>query len=610
MSTSINTVSWAGFISALLKESWSILKSPGPVLKGVLWTLRFRPERKWSLGKLLEHQAARIPDRPAIRYQSEQWSYQQLNARANQVAKWLQEQGVQAGDVVAIMMQTHPELLACIAGVVKLGAVVGILNYNQREAVLAHSIGLIKPKVVIVSADCIAALESTEFNPNQDACTPYYCWSEDITPCPEGYRDLVVALASMPDSNPPSTGQVLMKQPCFYVFTSGTTGLPKASIMTHYRWLMGMCGVGLFATRLRADDVLYITLPFYHNNALTVSWGSAMGAGACVALAKKFSVSRFWDEAQEYQATAFCYIGELCGYLLNQAPSQHDRQHAVRTIVGNGLRPDIWNAFKQRFGIQRVAEFYGASESNLAFINYLNIDQTVGMCPLPYAVIDYDAEQEMPLLNPQGRHSRVKKGDTGLLITQINTLAPFDGYTDNTANTKKLLHDVFQKGDCWFNTGDLVRDMGCRHIQFMDRLGDTFRWKGENVATTEVEVVLNRFSQIEQSVVYGVRIPNTSGRAGMAAITLREPAQSLDGVALIQYLQQNLPSYAIPVFLRIRQEHDTTGTFKNRKVELKNEGFDISKVADPIYLYVSKEGQYLRLDSNAFQSICVGAKRL
>lgn len=610
MSASTDSISFLQFIKALFRENISILRQPVPVLLGLLGALRSRTTKKWSIGKLLESQAARIPERPAIRFNGGEWSYRQLNARSNQVAALLQRQGIQSGDAVAIMMETDPELLACIAGIVKLGAIAGVLNHNQRDDVLSHSINLIKPKLIIVSEECVSALATTPHYPTVDTTAAYYCLAASNKPVPEGFVDFGQALATMPDSNPASTNSVTLEQPCFFVFTSGTTGLPKASIMTHYRWLMGMCGVGLFSARLRSTDVLYVTLPFYHNNALTVSWGAAMGAGACMALSRKFSVSRFWDDIRHYRATAFCYIGELCTYLLNQPPSPMDKQHEVRVIAGNGMRPDIWDAFKQRFGIHRVAEFYGASECNLAFINYLNLDRTVGMCPLPYAVIGYDPEGEIPQRNQKGKYYKVRKAEAGLLITKINDLAPFDGYTDSAASEKKLLRNVLKKGDCWFNTGDLVRDQGFRHIQFVDRLGDTFRWKGENVATTEVEFILNKDSQIDQSVVFGVRVPNTSGRAGMAAITLNVDFEQFDTGALVKTLQQHLPSYAIPIFLRVRKAHEVTGTFKNRKVELKRDGFDLDVVNDPVFWYASQERQYKRLDGETLKAICSGDQRI
>ncbi|HET8707714.1 MAG TPA: long-chain-acyl-CoA synthetase [Pseudomonadales bacterium] len=606
MESTFNRVSLADVVRGYLRTLPDSLQ----IIKGMLYMLRIGPNRNWSLGRLLETQARRFPDRPALRFGEREWSYSEFNARVNQVAALLVRQGIRSGDVVGVLMETRPELLVCVAAVVKLGAVAGMLNYNQRDAVLMHSINLIKPKLMITSAECVAALETTSFMPQQNAAIKHFWLACDEAPCPAGFTDLEAASRSLPTDNPAATATVKMNQPCFYIFTSGTTGLPKASVMTHYRWLAGMVGVGMYSMRLRPDDVLYVVLPFYHNNALTVSWGAALGAGACMALTRKFSASRFWDEVRHYRATTFCYIGELCRYLLNQPPREADRQHAIRVIAGNGLRPEIWDEFKQRFGIPRIAEFYGASECNLAFVNYFNIDGSAGMCPLPFAVVAYDPDTEQPLRNSAGRLQRVKNGDTGLLITRISKLAPFDGYTDSKASEKKLLHNVFKKGDSWFNTGDLVRKQGFFHIQFVDRLGDTFRWKGENVATTEVEAVVNSDQQVEQAVVYGVQVPNADGRAGMAAVTLRVPLEKFNGKALASTLEQQLPGYAVPIFLRVRHEHEITGTFKNRKVELKNEGFDPEQVKDPLFYYAGREQGYRQLDDSVMAQIRSGSFRL
>src|SRR5574343_1354177 len=293
--------------------------------------------------------------------------------------------------------------------------------------------------------------------------------------------------------------------------------------MSHYRWHRCMSGMGIMGLRLRPEDVLYCPLPLYHNNALTVSWGAVVGAGASLVLVPKFSASRFWDDVRCYQATSFCYIGELCRYLLNQPARPDDRAHRVRAMLGNGLRPEIWDAFQQRFGIDHIAEFYTASECNLAFINALGLPRTTGLCPLSYAIVRMDLDTEQPVRSGRRQHmSRVQRGEVGLLITEITTRAPLDGYTDAKATEAKVLRNVFKKGDAWFNTGDLVRHQGLHHMQFVDRLGDTFRWKGENVATTEVEGVLAHQAEVAEAVVYGVTVPGADGRAGMAALTLVE----------------------------------------------------------------------------------------
>ena len=359
-----------------------------PVMAGgALHMARAKPERAFSIGLLLEQQAQRHPNRPALRFGEHQWSYRDFNGWVNQVAALFARQGVRAGDVVGLLMENRPELLVCVAATVKLGAIAGMLNFNQRDAVLTHSINLIRPKLMVTSAESVAALETTPFNPLQSNDIWHYWVGDADSERPAGYSDLMTECRAFPKHNPASTGKVKMKQPCFFIFTSGTTGMPKASVMSHYRWLMGMAGMGLLAMRLRADDVLYVPLPLYHNNALTVSWGAALGSGACLALTRKFSVSRFWDEVRQHRATAFCYIGELCRYLLNQPPSERDRQHLIRVVVGNGLRPEIWHSFKQRFGIPRIAEFYGASECNLGFVNAFNVDATAGFCPLPFAIV-------------------------------------------------------------------------------------------------------------------------------------------------------------------------------------------------------------------------------
>ncbi len=588
-----------GVISGMLDA----VKDPGPILHGMAYALRSGPDRAWSIGRLLEEQAIRNPHRPALRSGDEVWTYSALNAKANRIAALLHARGIGPGDVVAILMETRLELLACVAATVKLGAIAGMLNYQQRDAVLEHSISLIRPKLMMVSAECVSTLETTSFTPLQRPDVPYYWLPKEDDVRPDGFQDLLAEAALMPEKNPASTRKVQMHQPCFYIFTSGTTGMPKASIMSHYRWLMGMSGVGLFAMRLRSTDVFYVTLPFYHNNALTVSWGAVMGAGACMVLSPKFSASRFWDDVRHYQATAFCYIGELCRYLLNQPPSARDREHDVRVIAGNGLRPEIWQEFKDRFGITRIAEFYGASESNLGFINFFNLDGTVGLCPLPFAIVACDPETEEPLRNARGRLQKVGPGGVGLLLMRISKRAPFDGYTDPGATEKKLLRHAFRKNDCWFNTGDLVRDQGFKHIQFMDRLGDTFRWKGENVATTEVEAVINSDPQVDESVVYGVQMPGADGRAGMAAITLTVPIGQLDLSVLAGTMSQKLPPYAMPLFLRIRDAHEITGTFKNRKVELKREGFDPSQTTESIFYYAGVSQGYLPLDKTAHAAI-------
>ncbi len=580
------------------------------VPKGVFNLLRTHGDQTRSIGSVLERHARRSPQRQALLFEDRSWTYAEFNAWANRIAHVFRDHGVGSGDSVAILMENRPEVLACVAACVKLGAVAGMLNHNQREEVLSHSIQLTKARLLVVGQECVAALKSTKRTPHKrrkSKLNADLLW-DGAGDAPFGYGNLRAQAARASQQNLRQTRQVRASQPAFYIFTSGTTGMPKASVMSHLRWLRGMAGMGQAALRLRASDVFYCSLPLYHNNALTVSWGAVLGAGATLALGRKFSASRFWDEIRGYGATSFCYIGELCRYLLNQPPSHKDRDHRVRVMVGNGLRPEIWDAFQERFGISRIAEFYGASESNAAFVNGLGLKKTAGFCPMSFAIVEFDADNETPLRDARGFMRKVGKGGVGLLITRVNDRTPFDGYTDAEASAKKLFHNVFKAGDCWFNSGDLVRDQGFRHIAFVDRVGDTFRWKGENVATTQVEAALNAHPKVEQAVVYGVQLPGTDGRAGMASLSWAE--QSVDGKALADFLQNRLPAYAVPLFLRLREEQEVTGTFKFKKTDLKKAGFDPAQISEPLYALLDKKRGYQPLDQALFERICSGEVRI
>ncbi len=590
----------------------------GDLLRGVLRTLPdtlkvnggllnlalARAERSQSIGRRFEQLAQRQPQHPAVQCGDRRWSYAEFNAWANQIAAVLRAQGVRHGDAVGILIENRAEALACVLATVKLGAIAGMLNHQQRGDVLAHSLKLTRAKLLIAGEECMAALD----DPAIDLHGKGLLWDGNGS-APQGWMNLRELTAAASADNPPETAAVKMKDPCFYIFTSGTTGLPKASVMTHYRWWRGMAGMGQMTLRLDRDDVLYCCLPIYHNNALTVSWGAVLGGGATLALGRKFSATRFWDDIRRTRATAFCYIGELCRYLLNQPSSATDRDNGVRVIVGNGLRAEIWEDFQNRFGIERVCEFYGASESNVAFANGFDVARTAGFCPLPFAVVAFDADAETPVRDARGFMRKVAVGEVGLLISEITTSAPFDGYTDAKATQSKLLANVFKRGDSWFNTGDLVLNQGYRHIQFVDRIGDTFRWKGENVATTEVEAAIERCAGVAQAIVYGVQIPQADGRAGMAALTLHEPLADTQLTALATQLTAALPAYAVPVFLRLA-EAELTSTFKVRKGPLKEQGFDPARVDGPVYVLLDRQRGYERLTPDIWVRIQQGGVKL
>lgn len=560
-----------------------------------------------SVGRLVEHHARWHGQRVALQFEDRVYSYNQLNAEANRYAQVLNRSGIAGGDTVALLMDNRPETLFAAIAIVKLGAAAAMCNTKQRGDVLAHSLSLVAPAAILVGDELTEAFDALRGDIGFQSADRVWQVRDQAQTTESAYRDLLVEAQSRSADNPAETAAVDQSSPAFYIFTSGTTGMPKASVMSHTRWLRAGAGLGLAGMGLRADDVLYCPLPLYHNNALTVSWGATLCAGATFVLARKFSVSGFWPDVRRHQATAFCYIGELCRYLAEQEPDSRDRDHVVRVAIGNGLRPEIWDEFKARFGIDRICEFYGASEGNLVFVNGFNMDRTAGFCPLSFAVVDYDAVTEAPVTDADGGMQRVAKGGVGLLLTKITNMAPYEGYTDDDASESKIYRNVFKNGDAWFDTGDLVRDQGMRHIAFVDRLGDTFRWKGENVATTEVEQALDNYPGISESVAYGVEVPGADGRAGMAAIT---PEDGIDWARLAGHLQNALPPYAVPVFIRVRSgAQEVTSTFKFRKVELKKEAYTPPD-DEPVYFLPAKATAYESLTSELRARIDSGDIRL
>lgn len=545
------------------------------MVRGVVTGLLARPTSKTSIGKVFQDRAARYGDRVFLRFGDEQLTYREANEAANRYAAVLAARGVGHGDVVGIMLRNSPRTVLMMLAVVKCGAIAGMLNYHQRGDVLAHSLGLLDAKVLVAESDLVAAVTECG-NPG---------------PAPTTIEEMDRLAGTAPTTNPPSASAVLAKDTAFYIFTSGTTGHPKASVMSHRRWLAALAAFGGLGLRLKGSDTLYSCLPLYHNNALTVAVSSVINAGATLALGKSFSASRFWDEVIASDATAFIYIGEVCRYLLNQPPKPTDRAHKVRVIAGNGLRPEIWDEFTARFGIERVCEFYAASEGNTAFINIFNVPKSTGIAPMPLAYVQYDPDTGAPLRDENGRVKRAPAGQAGLLISPVNKLQPFDGYTDPAASEKKLVRNAFREGDCWFNTGDVMSPQGMGHAAFVDRLGDTFRWKGENVATTQVEAAVGADKSVEECAVFGVEVPRTGGRAGMAAIKLREGAE-FDGKELARCAYEQLPPYALPLFVRVVDSMEHTTTFKSRKVDLREHAYGPG-IEDPIYVLAGRDEGYV-----------------
>ncbi|MEQ1323568.1 long-chain-acyl-CoA synthetase [Acinetobacter soli] len=561
-----------------------------------------------GLGIAFEKAVKRNPDGAALLFEDERYTYQELNEWANQIAHYYLSLGARKGDVIAVMLENRSELLATVIALAKIGVTIALVNTSQTGKVLSHSINLVKPIALIFGDEvhhCIDEIRA-DLNINQDR----FHWfadqatRQDVGTAPHGYINLAEQIDHFPKFNPPTTHTVQGKDGLFYIYTSGTTGLPKAVIFTHSRWTLAYGTYG-HVLDLNPDDVMYVTLPLYHATGIVVCWCGVIAGSATLALRRKYSTSAFWKDVQKFNASAIGYVGELCRYLMDAPATELDRSHRVTKMIGNGMRPNIWDKFKQRFGVDEILELYASSEGNVGFSNIFNFDNTVGFSPTPYAVIAFDKEKNEPIRDKDGFCQKVKTGEVGLLVGKITRRSPFDGYTDPEKNKAVILKNVLKKGDAYFNTGDLVRDIGFRHAQFVDRLGDTFRWKGENVSTTEVENMLCEHDKIVEAVVYGVEIPHTNGRAGMAAITLADHAElnDQDLSHMASTFKKCLPAYAVPVFLRVQETVETTGTFKYQKNKLKEQAFDPNKTEERLLVLLPGESAYCDVTKDIFDNI-------
>ena len=578
------------------------------ILSGLKQAYLRTPASPTGLGIAFEKAVKRNPQGIALLFEDQSYSYRALNEWANQIAHYYLSLGAKKGDVIAVMVENRPELIATIVALAKIGVTIALVNTSQVGKVLAHSINLVNPIAVIAGEEVRAAID--EARPELKVPQDRFHWFADqetrkhAGTAPKDYVNLAQQIDQFPKFNPSTTRTVTGKDGLFYIYTSGTTGLPKAVIFTHSRWTLAYGTYG-HILNLGKDDVMYVTLPLYHATGVVVCWCGVIAGSATLAVRRKYSTSAFWKDVQKFNASAIGYVGELCRYLIDAPTTELDRAHRVTKMIGNGMRPNIWGKFKERFGVQEVLELYASSEGNVGFSNIFNFDNTVGFSPTPYAIVEFDKEKNELVRDKKGHCKKVKTGEVGLLIGKITSRSPFDGYTDPEKNKSVILKDVFTKGDSYFNTGDLVRDIGFRHAQFVDRLGDTFRWKGENVSTTEVENMVCEYHKIAEAVVYGVEIPNTNGRAGMAAITLvdGEELNEADLSAMVNVFKKCLPSYAIPVFLRVQAKVETTGTFKYQKNKLKEDAFNPAKTSERLLVLLPGATAYCDVNAEIFNNI-------
>ncbi|MEO8926629.1 MAG: long-chain-acyl-CoA synthetase [Caulobacteraceae bacterium] len=593
-------------LAARLKREWRYLSGLGRTLA------RVRSISATSNNLIcddLEAAVDRWRARPALGFEGAALTYGELDALANRYAHWALAQGLGQGDTVAVFLPNRLEYLPIWYGLTKAGAAGALINNQLTGPALAHCLNISGAGLCIVDGQTEGAFEGARGLLDR----PARAWTLGA---PMGDQcDLARAVEGLSGERPDRAARagLTARDTALYIYTSGTTGLPKAARITHMRAQLFMRGFA-GATGAKSADRLYLTLPLYHSTGGLCAMGAALLNGGSVALRPGFSASRFWDEVAAERATLFVYVGELCRYLAVQPPHPLEHAHALRLAFGNGLSPDVWPVFAERFGVPRILEFYGSTEGNVSMFNFDGTPGAIGRAP-PYlgdlfnaALARFDVETGAPVRGADGFCIKAAPGEVGECLGRIadGVRAAYSGYVDKAASESKVLHDAFRRGDRWFRTGDLMtRDKdGCYY--FVDRVGDTFRWKGENVSTTEVAERLATAPGVMEAIVYGVGVGRLDGRAGMAALVVDA---DFDIAAFDRYVAAVLARYAQPLFLRLMANIETTGTFKPPKMDLVSDGFDPAKIARGLYFRDKIDG-FIPLTAALHARIVAGEVKL
>ena len=564
-----------------------------------------------TLPVLIDSLAERFGTAPALCDRGTSLGYRELADSVHRYARWSLKQGLVPGDVVCLLMPNCPEYLATWLGLTRAGVIVALLNTNLSGGVLAHSINIVNPRYVIVGASLAAAARSSrEHVPDAVRYWLHGTGDEDMS-----RLDLAgLSTDELTDTECPTPS---LDDRALYIYTSGTTGLPKAANVSHLRvmqwshWFAGLMDT-------QPTDRMYNCLPLYHSVGGVVATGATLVRGGTVVIRERFSASEFWKDIVAERCTLFQYIGELCRYLLGSPPHPDETRHSLRLCCGNGLRGDVWEPFQQRFHLPQILEYYASTEGSFSLYNCEGRPGAIGRIPpflshrLPVALVKFDEASGAPVRDANGLCVRCDVDEPGEALGAIANASGkhggrFEGYADAAASEKKILRNVFAPGDAWYRTGDLMRKDAQGFFYFVDRVGDTFRWKGENVSTSEVAAVLTAYPGIADAVVFGVAVPGADGRAGMAALVA---GPELDLVTLRRYLAARLPDYARPVFLRLISNIEMTGTFKLRKQEPATEGFDCTRITDALYFDDRQQESYVRLDDALYGRLREGKVRV
>lgn len=559
-------------------------------------------------------------------FQMETYTYKEFYAMVLRLSYILKnDYGVTSKDTIGVNCMNKPLFLLLWFALWNIGALPAFLNYNTKDKPLVHCLKIAGVSQMFVDPDCAEPTKETEGRihdelPNvrlhyineeellrvlQEKSTPKYR-APDNTRRPEDTDSSCAAL----------------------IYTSGTTGLPKAGIMS---WRKAFMATAFFGSIMRINNksTVMTAMPLYHSTAAMLGVCPTLSCGGCVVVCQKFSASTFWTQARLSEATHIQYVGEVCRYLLNSKPHPDQARHQVKIAYGNGLRRDIWKEFKRRFHIDAVGEFYAATESPIATTNIQFGDFGVGACrkygslissvlSLTQAIVKMDPEDESEIWrNPDtGLCTRASVNEPGELLMKIvnpqHVEGSFQGYYGNkNATNEKIIRDVFKKGDAWFRSGDLLKMDEDNLFYFVDRLGDTFRWRSENVSATEVENELMLSKAIKQSVVVGVRVPNYEGRAGFAVV---DPAEGLSDAEVLDkiytYTKTSLPKYAVPQFIKIAVNGIAAShNHKVPKNQFKNQKLPKGESGTELIYWLNKD-HYEELTEDEWLGIVSGKSKL
>jgi fatty-acyl-CoA synthase len=593
-------------LKAKLQREWRFLRGLNRTLKAVK---SIAPDSENLICDDLQAAVERWRDRSAMTFEGRTLSYAEVDAMANRFAHWGKGLNLRRGQTVALFMPNRLEYFAVWYGLSKIGVVTALINNQLSGLALAHCLNISGAGYVIVDSETSAVFEAAK--PLLERSLSQWV----LGPAHGDQRDLVQALKSCSQLPPDKVVRegIRARDTALLIFTSGTTGMPKAARITHVRaqlYMRGFAG----ATGAKSSDRIYVALPLYHATGGLCALGAALLTGGSVFLRRKFSATHFWGEAADEGCTMFVYIGELCRYLVNQPPSEDEGRHKIRLAFGNGLRPDIWPVMKQRFHIPDILEFYGSTEGNVSMFNFDGKEGAVGRVPkwlrkrFNVRLVLFDVESEQPVRGPSGLCIEAGPGQIGECIGHIggDARSEYTGYIDKSASEKKILRDVFEKGDAWFATGDLMKTDADGYFYFVDRIGDTYRWKGENVSTNEVAEHLLASPGVHEANVYGVAVDGIEGRAGMAGLVV---GPDFDIKTFGEGVARDLPLYAQPLFVRILPAIETTGTFKVRKMDLIADGFDPGKIKGPLYFHDPKKG-YVKVTKGVHEKIVAGAMKV